>query len=200
MSSYKSLSRLHSAFKRPGLANADDLISEIRKLQRANVSIPFKYYLEALRLFTFRKDMLRTELLLRISRNDLSVEAGSSNSSLSSSSSSSSSATLLEREKEKAKSSSLYTSNLSRSVPYHDKYNKLVSYAISSLMQKGCYEESMTLWMRMTSNGFMTNRISLFKLIDKVKTPFPWHRCIIPRHPILCPYVGITVLLLYLLL
>ena len=163
MSSYKSLSRLHSAFKRPGLANADDLISEIRKLQRANVSIPFKYYLEALRLFTFRKDMLRTELLLRISRNDLSIDGEFTGGMLPSSTTTS--------EKEKNRSS-LYTSNLSRSVSYHDKYNKLVSYAISSLMQKGCYEESMTLWMRMTSNGFTTNRISLFKLIDKVSILF----------------------------
>ena len=55
-----------------------------------------------------------------------------------------------------------------RSRPAHDSYSKLVSYAVTGLLRAGCVEEALTLLVRMTATGYLTSRISLEKILDRI--------------------------------
>lgn len=55
-----------------------------------------------------------------------------------------------------------------RSRPAHDSYSKLVSYAVTGLLRAGCVEEALTLLVRMSAAGYLTSRISLEKILDRV--------------------------------
>ena len=143
----EALSRLNSSFRRSKIANADSILDDLRSLHRKNVKVPLRYYLESVKIFAFRRDVLRTELLLRMSQRNL-IKPTIPQSDL------------VERSSRKS----------TRSRPYHDGYQKLVSFAVSSLIRSGAIEESMALWVRMShgANNYVTSRVGLEKIIEKV--------------------------------
>ena len=141
------LAQLDDRLRKGAVANADDVMKDLKVLQDANLVVPQTFYIEALRLFTSRKDITRTELLLRMSQQNLSIGLRSDEVTSSGSSSSSSS---------------------SRSRPLHDTFHKLVSFSVTGLLREGCFDDAMTLLVRMSSAGYVTSRVSLEKMLDRI--------------------------------
>ena len=127
--------------------NTDSLLNELRKLNRAKVAVPMKHLIKGLEILTFRRDVLRTELLLRMSQQNLKRS--------------------LVPISDRLRGPKRYGN---RSIPVHDEYNKLCSYAICGLIRHGAVDESMQLWVRMSTgnSNYVTNRIALEKIIEKV--------------------------------
>jgi hypothetical protein len=124
------------------LANADELLGDLRELHEQSLVIPQTIYVDALRIFTGRKDVLRAELLLRLAQSNLAVHGAG-----------------FEQEGEKGSG---------RSRPQQDAFHKLVSFTVTGLLREGCVDDAMTLLVRMSNAGYVTSRISVEKMLERV--------------------------------
>lgn len=132
------LARLDERLRKGAVANADDVMGDLRVLHEAELVVPQTFYIGALSLLTSRKDVTRTELLLRMSQRNLAIG--------------------LQVDQQRA----------SRSRPEHDPFHKLVSFSVSGLLREGCFDDAMTLLVRMSSSGYVTSRVSLEKMLDRI--------------------------------
>jgi len=135
------LESLDASLKIPGTANADSILGCFKKLNKLGKVVPISFYLDAARIFTERRDVIRSELLIHIYRENLSI-INSSNDK-----------------------------NMEKSLQSHPKYdplNKLISFSISGLFRYGCTDEASKLWVRMTNMGYVTNRVGMEKMLDRI--------------------------------
>jgi len=122
------LERIAKSFERPSLANADHVLNDFRELVDSEEKIPLSYYFDALRLFTSRHDSLRSELLLRLSKDKLP-------------------------KKRKLKVIGMPGG---QTVPTpQDAYQKLVSFAIGNLVAEGDIEEAMKVGTNLYISDFV---------------------------------------------
>jgi len=138
----QTLALLDQRLRTPALANADEVLGDLRDLHAQALVIPQTIYVDALRLFTGRKDVLRAELLLRLAQSNLAVFGAG-----------------FEQEGEKGSG---------RSRPQQDAFHKLVSFTVTGLLREGCVDDAMTLLVRMSNAGYVTSRISMEKMLDRV--------------------------------
>ena len=141
------LESLDASLKIPGTANADFILECFKKLNKLGKVVPISFYLDAARIFTERRDVIRTELLIHICRENLSIINSSSTSYISS---------------DKALEKSF------QSHPRYNPLNKLISFSISGLFRYGCIDEASKLWVRMTNMGYVTNRVGMEKMLDRI--------------------------------
>ena len=135
--------RLNECFKRPATVNSDDVMEDMRALINADIKVPLSYYMDSARLFTTRRDILRTELLLHMSKKNLgtidAVDAAAGE-----------------------------TARYSASRLAQDPFHRLVSFSVSLLISRGATEEAMRLWVRMSSAGFLTNSYTLQEIMRRL--------------------------------
>ena len=132
------LARLDERLRKGAVANADDVMGDLKALHEAELVVPQTFYIDALSLLTSRKDVTRTELLLRMSQRNLAMG--------------------LQVDEQRA----------SRSRPEQDAFHKLVSFSVSGLLREGCFDDAMTLLVRMSSSGYVTSRVTLEKMLDRI--------------------------------
>lgn len=135
------LKSLDASLKIPGTANADSILGCFKKLNKLGKVVPISFYLDAARIFTERRDVIRSELLIHIYRENLSIINSSNDKNM-----------------EKAL----------QSHPKYDPLNKLISFSISGLFRYGCTDEANKLWVRMTNMGYVTNRVGMEKMLDRI--------------------------------
>jgi hypothetical protein len=136
--------RLNKLFETPRHANSDEVIEDMRALIDLDIKVPLSYYMDSIRLFTSRRDMLRTELLLHMCRKNMKSVGPIEDPA------------------------NVYRFNRSQS--HNSAYQQVVSHAISHLIARGVTEEAMRLWVRMASLGYVTNRTSLYQIMSRMAT------------------------------
>ena len=142
------LKRLETSFKTIGNSNSDKVLADLKLLHNLNIVIPLTYLIDAATLFTGRNDFIRTEILLRLSKENHLLNSSNSNNT---------SIDLLDSNK---------FQQSSRSKPLHNAYDKLVSYSINNIMKYGNSDAALKLWVGMGNTGYMTSRITLEKLLE----------------------------------
>jgi hypothetical protein len=138
------INRLQHAFKESRRVNIDAILSDLELIHIKQRIVPLSFYFDSIRICAGRHDVLRTELLLRLASENIRSASATSYK-------------IADNEPLLA----------SRSRPMHDPFDKLVSFAVSELMCHGSVESSLTLWVRMSSSGHITSKVSLEKLLDK---------------------------------
>lgn len=141
------LKRLETSFDVFGNSNGDQVLSNLKLLHNLKIVIPLSYLLDAATLFSRRNDSIRTEILLRLARENHMLNKND----------------MLSINNNKFQQST-------RSKPLHNAYDKLVSYSINSIMKSGNSEESLKLWVGLGNSGFLTSRITLEKLLEGVSS------------------------------
>lgn len=101
------------------------------------VVIPLTYFTDTIDQLAFQRDSTRTELLIRLASANSSLMAPCA--------------------------ADLGT----KSRPVHLPLNKLMSYAVSALIRSGVYDEAFQLWLRVTNDGYLTNRASIVQLLQR---------------------------------
>jgi hypothetical protein len=142
-----NLLRLNLLLKNPGTANADALLNDFKSIHEYGRVIPINYIFESLNIYCQRHDVIRTELLLRLAKENLLI----SNNNF--------------------KSSVLLSST--RSEPKQQAHDKLINFSISKLMKYGSVDEALHLWVRMANSGYITNKISIEKILDSIGSSIP---------------------------
>lgn len=135
------VNRLEKSLRSKGRADADSVLSDLKLLHKMNTVIPLSIFVDTAELFCNRKDPTRAELLIHLCRDNL-------------------------RSNELLKGQLEEKSAQSR--PKDDALNKLVSYTISGLFRHGNIDDASKFWVRMSSSGFVTNRISMEKMLDRL--------------------------------
>ena len=136
-------SKLNTLLENPRQASSDDVIEHMRALIDTDIQVPLAYYLDSIRLFTSRRDILRTELLIRMCHKNLKLVGPGKDPA------------------------NAYRFN--RSAPEITPFQQVVSLAIAELSARGVTEDAMRLWVSMASLGYVTNRVSLYEIISKMQ-------------------------------
>ena len=139
------LKRLETSFKTIGNSNSDKVLADLILLHNLKIVIPLTYLIDAATLFTKRNDSIRTEILLRLSKENHVMNNNSY------------SIDLLDTYK---------FQQSTRSKPLHNAYDKLVSYSINNIMKCGNSDAALKLWVGMGNTGYLTSRITLEKLLE----------------------------------
>jgi len=134
--------RLNGYFQKPATVNSDHVMEDIRSLIQDDIKVPLSYYMDAVSMFTTRRDILRTELVLHMCKKNIG-----------------------ESIKDEAAGSVLPHST-SRSA--QDPFHKAVAFAVSDLIARGATEEAMRLWVRMASAGFVTNSYTMQQILRRL--------------------------------
>eukprot|EP01038_Epipyxis_sp_PR26KG_P005562 gene5562-7684_t len=132
------------------IANADDLINNLKLLNSYRVIIPSSYYYKIIRIFTSRKDANRTEIILYIAKQNLSLFRNNNSS---------------------------YIYRHTKSQPYQDPLNKIISYAISSLLTQQEVgniqnDDAFKLWINMSNVGYVATRFNLEMMMEQIGNSF----------------------------
>lgn len=141
------LKRLETSFKTIGNSSGDLILFDLKSLHNMKIVIPLTYLLDAASLFTKRNDSIRTEILLRLSKENHMLNSNYNNSSIN----------MVENNK---------FHQSTRSKPLHNAYDKLVSYSINNIMKCGNSDDALKLWVGMGNTGYLTSRITLEKLLE----------------------------------
>jgi hypothetical protein len=141
------LSRLEAILRCQRSANSSDLISYFEAINDKGKTIPLTYLYDAMTLLAQRNDILRTELLLRLSKQNMKAFRTAF-----------------------GHAGELPGVIASRSQPHHNPFDKLASFAIGEMMTHGHVEDALKLWVRLSSSGHVTSKISLEKLLEKAST------------------------------
>lgn len=127
--------------------NVDDILQDLHKIHTMNAVIPLSYFMDTAKVLVRRNDATRLELLIHICRDNNRTRGNQ----------------LIGKTELQAR----------QSRPVEDPLDALVSFVITSLFSNGNQEDASKLWVRMTNSGFVTNRHSMDRIIDKIALSAP---------------------------
>lgn len=136
---YNNIVKLQEMFLVPSITNSDNIVTIFQSLHDSKAFIPYSYFLDAIKIFAERNDASRGEHILHISKSNFNLHSN------------------------KDKVTSMPDT---RSNPYHDPYQLLVSQAICTFFKVGNTDTALTLWIHMATEGYVTSRTSLEALLD----------------------------------
>lgn len=134
------LTQIEDILKESAAESADPLLIEFRKIHSLGCIVPLPYLFEGVSTLARHRKSLEVERLLLMFQKNVEENSVKSNHSF----------------------------LTSRSKPPRDPVNKLVSFSVAQLMQSNCMDDALQLWMRMSNSGYITTRLNLEKLLDKV--------------------------------
>ena len=134
-----TLKRIDKRLKKPGVVNSDDIFADIKAIHSSKSCIPLSIAFDTAKMLCSRRDAPRLELLIYICKENWSSFADPP------------------RRRDGL-----------QSVPHHDPVNKLISFCVSGLYRNGETDDAVMLWMQVTSNGYVTSKVGMEKLLDRV--------------------------------